>query len=190
MTDEQNEELTQKRAELDDVEKRWRIAVETHPDPEERERETSGDSLSSEQTEFAKLEDGVSLAGFLLGRPSGESVEYRQETGLSDSIPWVGFLDGPERIQLRVDAYSEAPASGTAVNVQAIIDRVTAGLHARRLGIQFPRRSSWDRRMAARLVRRHAEECGEWDRRRRHGLDPHAEDCGPEARPGARSLEA
>ena len=138
LTDEQNTELTEKRAALEDVEKRWRIAVETHPDPTEREKETSGDTLTSDQTEFANLEDGVKLAGFLLGAPSGASLEYRQETGLGDSVPWVGLLDGPERVQLRIDAYSVAPATGTAVNVQAIIDRVTAGLHARRLGVTFP----------------------------------------------------
>ena len=138
LTDDQNAALTEKRAALEDVEKRWRIAVETHPDPTERERETTGDTLSTEQTEFATLEDGVKLAGFLLGAPSGASLEYRQETGLGDAIPWVGLLDAPERVQLRADAYSEAPATGTAVNVQAIIDRVTAGLHARRLGIMFP----------------------------------------------------
>ena len=138
LTDDQNETLTQKRAELEDVENRWRVAVETDPDPEERERETQDRDLSAEQLEFARLEDGVKLAGFLLGNPDGESLEYRQETGVGSAIPWVGLLDGPERIQLRADAYSEAPASGTAVNVQAIIDRVTAQLHARRLGVQFP----------------------------------------------------
>ena len=133
-----SESLTQKRTELEDVENRYRVAVETAPDPQEREKEAQDADLSADQLEFARLEDGVKLAGFLLGNPSGESLEYRQETGIGSAIPWVGLLDGPERIQLRVDAYSEAPASGTAVNVQAIIDRITAQLHARRLGVQFP----------------------------------------------------
>ena len=138
LTEDQNEELTQKRAELLDLDNRYRVALETAPDPQEREKEAQDADLSADQLEFARLEDGVRLAGFLLGNPSGESLEYRQETGIGSAIPWVGLLDGPERIQLRVDAYSEAPASGTAVNVQAIIDRITAQLHARRLGVQFP----------------------------------------------------
>ncbi len=139
LTDEQREELTVKRSELDDLEERWRIAVETHPDPTEREQETRGDTLTPEQIEFAKLEDGVQLAGAILGSPNGRTVEYRQETGIgNDRLPWLGFLDVPERVQLRADAYSEAPATGTAVNVQAIVDRVTAQLAARRLGVTFP----------------------------------------------------
>ena len=122
LTDDQNETVTQKRAELEDVENRWRVAVETAPDPKEREKETQNRDLSADQLEFARLEDGVNLSGFLFGRPTGESLEYRQETGGGDSIPWVGLLDHAERVQIRADAYSEAPATGTAVNVQSIID--------------------------------------------------------------------
>ena len=138
LTDDQNETVTQKRAELEDVENRWRVAVETAPDPTEREKETQNRDLSADQLEFARLEDGVNLSGFLFGRPTGESLEYRSECELGDGIPWVGFLDHAERVQLRADAYSEAPSTGTAVNVQAIIDRVTAQLSARRLGVHFP----------------------------------------------------
>ena len=138
LTEDQTTTLTQKRAELEDVESRWRIAVETAPDPKEQEKETQNRDLSADQLEFARLEDGVNLSGFLFGRPTGESLEYRQETGGGDSIPWVGLLDHAERVQIRADAYSEAPATGTAVNVQSIIDRVTARLSARRMGCQFP----------------------------------------------------
>ena len=116
LTEEQNETLTQKRQELTDVERRWRAAVELAPDPKEVEKRSQGDTLSSEQLEFAALEDAVNLGSFMLGNPTGQSLEYRQEIGLPDSIPLLGFLDGPERLQIRVDAYSAPPSSGTEVN--------------------------------------------------------------------------
>ena len=139
LTEEQNETLTEKRRELTDIERRWRTAIELSPDPKEVEKRSQGDTLSSEAIEFAKLEDSVSFGSFVLGHPTGESVEYRREIGLQDaSIPLVALLDGPERLQIRADAYSEAPSSGTDVTAQPIIDRVTAQLAARRLGVQFP----------------------------------------------------
>ena len=125
LTEEQNTELTQKRKELTDVERRWRIAVSTAPDPKEREKQTAGDTLSSEQLEFAALEDAVVGGQFLLGKAEGQAAEYRQALGLSERcLPWGSLLNAEEKIQLRADAYSSPPSSGEMVNQSAILQKI------------------------------------------------------------------
>ena len=140
LSEEQNETLTQKRAELEDVENRWRIAVETAPDPKEREKETQNRDLSADQLEFARLEDGVNLSGFLFGRPTGESLEYRSECeparrrfyGLGSWIMRSGSNCG-----LMPTAKPRPPEPPSMS--RAIIDRVTAQLSATTHGhVSFP----------------------------------------------------
>ena len=137
---EQISEAEKRQAELIDVQKRFRLALQA----EERAANKTTTPADPERREFDKLVGraklGTYLETILNGRmPSGAEAELRTELGLGgDQIPLDVLL--PQRSaqpEVRADAVTPPP-SEHQVNQQSIGQRVFADTIASRMGIAMP----------------------------------------------------
>jgi len=139
LTDEVRTESEGLTAELRDVETKRRAAIAAEPEPEVRETE----HVDPETRERLELRSKASLGGFLLaalrGRlPAGELAEYQAACGCDDGIPVELFEADRPRREVRADAATAAPSSGTGATLAPVQPFVFAESIAPMLGIEMP----------------------------------------------------
>ena len=131
-----------------EVEFRAAVANDSDAERELRERYDGVEPMTPELRERETLRERATVGGFLLaalqGRePAGAELEYRQAAGVADGIPVALFEPtraqlAARRRELRVDATTPAPATGTGVTVFPVQPAIFAESIAPRLGIDMP----------------------------------------------------
>ena len=92
---------------------------------------------SPEGQAFIELENRASIADYLTGKPEGAALEYRQELGLRVGVPLSLLLTQAERVELRTDVVSTAPAN-VAIDPQVILDKLREESITTFLGVSMP----------------------------------------------------